>query len=128
MALSENVIEVLKTSMWYVATFNDDPNVVPIGFKQVTEDGKLVIGDVFLQRTLANIEANGKIAIVAAKGMECYQVKGTAVYTTDDAIVAPFKAMADAMFKGTKTAKGAIVVTPETVIINSPNKDNNKEI
>lgn len=40
-----------------------EPNVVPVAFKDVTEDGKLVVGDVFLETTLKNIKANeGKIA------------------------------------------------------------------
>ena len=35
-----------------------EPNVVPVAFKDVTEDGKLVVGDVFLETTLKNIKAN----------------------------------------------------------------------
>lgn len=35
-----------------------EPNVVPVAFKDVTEDGKLVVGDVFLETTLNNIKAN----------------------------------------------------------------------
>ena len=51
--------------MWDLATCaNGEPNVVPVAFKDVTEDGKLVVGDVFLETTLNNIKANdGKIAI-----------------------------------------------------------------
>ena len=63
--LNESVIKVLKNSMWDLATCaNGEPNVVPVAFKDVTEDGKLVVGDVFLETTLNNIKANdGKIAI-----------------------------------------------------------------
>ena len=65
--LNESVINVLKNSMWDLATCaNGEPNVVPVAFKDVTEDGKLVIGDVFLETTLNNIKENeGKIAISA---------------------------------------------------------------
>lgn len=51
--------------MWDLATCaNGEPNVVPVAFKDVTDDGKLVVGDVFLETTLKNLEANhGKIAI-----------------------------------------------------------------
>ena len=31
---------------------NGEPNVVPVAFKDVTEGGKLVVGDVFLETTL----------------------------------------------------------------------------
>ena len=38
---NENVIKVLKESMWDLATCQDGmPNVVPVAFKDVTEDGK----------------------------------------------------------------------------------------
>ena len=58
--LNESVIKVLKNGMWDLATCaNGDPNVVPVAFKYVTDDGKLVVGDVFLETTLNNIKANG---------------------------------------------------------------------
>lgn len=39
-------------------------DVVPFAFKFVTEDGKLAVGDVFLETTLNNIKENGgRIAI-----------------------------------------------------------------
>lgn len=62
--LNESVIKVLKNAMWDLATCADgEPNVVPVAFKDITEDGKLVVGDVFLETTLKNIKANeGKIA------------------------------------------------------------------
>lgn len=63
--LNENVVKLLKASMWDLATCeNGEPNVVPVAFKDVTEDGKLVVGDVFMETTLNNVRANGgKIAI-----------------------------------------------------------------
>lgn len=68
--LNENVKKVLKESMWDLATCgNNEPNVVPVAFKDVTEDGKLVVGDVFLETTLKNIQSNGgKIAISVYNG------------------------------------------------------------
>lgn len=58
--LNESVIKVLKNGMWDLATCaNGEPNVVPVAFKDVTDDGKLVVGDVFLETTLNNIKVNG---------------------------------------------------------------------
>ena len=38
--LNESVIKVLKNGMWDLATCaNGEPNVVPVAFKDVTEDG-----------------------------------------------------------------------------------------
>lgn len=51
--LNEAVVKVLKNGMWDLATCaNGELNVVPVAFKDVTEDGKLVVGDVFLETTL----------------------------------------------------------------------------
>ena len=82
--LNESVIKLLKSGMWDLATCADgEPNAVPVAFKDVTEDGKLVVGDVFLETTLNNIKANdGKITISVydAQNLEGYQIKGTAEY------------------------------------------------
>ena len=130
--LNESVIKVLKSSMWDLATCaNGEPNVVPVAFKDVTEDGKLVVGDVFLETTLNNLKANGgKIAISVydAQSLEGYQIKGTAEYVTEGAVVDTFKTMVETMFKGAATAKGALIITPVKVIVTTPGADNKKEI
>ena len=130
--LNESVVKLLKEGMWDLATCADgEPNVVPVAFKDVTEDGKLVVGDVFLETTLNNIKANdGKIAIsvYVAQNLEGYQIKGTAQYVTEGEIVDTFKAMVEEMFNGAATAKGALIITPEKVIVTTPGADNKKEI
>lgn len=132
MMLNESVIKVLKNGMWDLATCADgEPNVVPVAFKDVTEDGKLVVGDVFLETTLKNIQANGgKIAISAydAESLEGYQIKGTAEYVTEGEVVDTFKAMVEKMFNGAATAKGALVISVSKVIVTTPGSDNKKEI
>ncbi len=130
MTLNENVRKILAEQMWYLATYSNEPNAVPVAFKKVTHDGKLLVGDVFLQTTLENIQANGKIAVSAsdAATLEGYQIKGTAQYITEGAIVDEFKQMVEAMFKGAATAKGALIITPERVIVTTPGADNKKEL
>ena len=128
--INENVKKLLKESMWDLATCSDnEPNVVPVAFKDVTEDGKLVIGDVFLETTLKNIKTdNGKIAvsIYDAKTLEGYQIKGTAEYLKEGAVVDNFKAIVEKMFNGAATAKGALVITVDEVIVTTPGADNKK--
>jgi predicted pyridoxine 5'-phosphate oxidase superfamily flavin-nucleotide-binding protein len=128
--LNEKVVRLLKDGMWDLATCaNGEPNVVPVAFKNVTDDGKLVVGDVFLETTLNNIQTNdGKIAISVydAKNLEGYQVKGTAEYVTEGAVVDTFKAMVEKMFNGAATAKGALIITPEKVIVTTPGAENKK--
>lgn len=128
--LNENVKKLLAESMWDIATCaNNEPNVVPVAFKDVTGDGKLVVGDVFLETTLNNLKANGgRVAISAynAKSLEGYQIKGTAEYMTEGSVVDTFKAMVEKMFGGAATAKGALIITPEKVIVTTPGADNKK--
>ncbi|MEF2614515.1 pyridoxamine 5'-phosphate oxidase family protein [Faecalibacillus faecis] len=130
--LNEAVIKVLKNNMWDLATCTkNEPNVVPVAFKDVTREGKLIIGDVFLETTLNNLKENdGKIAISVYDGqsLEGYQIKGIAEYVTEGETVDTFKAMVEKMFNGAATAKGALVVTPTKVIVTTPGADNKKEI
>ena len=123
--LNDSVINVLKNNLWDVATCADnEPNVVPVGFKDVTAEGKLVVGDVFLDTTLKNIaENNGRVAVSAYDGktFEGYQIKGSAVYVTEGEA-------AEELFHGAATAKGALIITPEKVIVTTPGADNKKEL
>lgn len=130
MSMNENVKKLLKEQMWYLATYDQEPNAVPVAFKDVTDDGKLLVGDVFLETTLNNIKKNGKIAVSASNGstLEGYQIKGTAQYVTEGPIVDTFKKLVEDMFKGAATAKGALIITPEKVIVTTPGADNKKEL
>lgn len=128
--LNENVVKLLKAGMWDLSTCaNGEPNVVPVAFKDVTDDGKLLVGDVFLETTLNNIKANGgKIAISVydAQNLEGYQIKGTAEYVTEGTVVDTFKSMVEKMFNGAATAKGALIITPDKVIVTTPGAENKK--
>lgn len=128
--MNENVLALLKASMWDLATCADgEPNVVPVAFKDVTDDGKLLVGDVFLETTLNNIKANGgriAISVYDAQNLEGYQIKGTAEYVAEGQVVDTFKAMVEKMFNGAATAKGALIITPEKVIVTTPGADNKK--
>lgn len=128
--MNENVKNLLKKCVWDLATSDGkEPNVVPVGFKDVTEDGKLTVGDVFLETTLKNLEVSGwkvAISVFDAQTMEGYQIKGTAEYVTEGPVVDGYKAIAEKLFKGKMTAKGALVITPEKVIVTTPGPDNKK--
>lgn len=128
--LNENVKKLLAANVWDLATCaGNEPNVVPVAFKDVTEDGKLVVGDVFLETTLNNLKANGgriAISVYDVKSLEGYQIKGSAEYVTTGPVVDAFKAMAEKMFQGAATAKGALIITPEKVIVTTPGTDNKK--
>lgn len=130
--LNENVKKLLKENMWDLATCGAGvPNVVPVALKDVTDDGKLVVGDVFLDTTLRNLAANGgriAISVYDAKTLEGYQIRGAAEHVSDGPVVAMFRAMVEQMFQGAATAKGALVITPETVIVTTPGAGNKKAL
>lgn len=128
--LNEKVVGLLKAGMWDLATCaNGEPNVVPVAFKDVTPDGKLLVGDVFLETTLNNIRANGgriAISVCDARKLEGYQIKGIARYLSEGPGVDTFKAMVEKMFNGAATARGALEITPEKVIVTTPGAENKK--
>ena len=126
--MNKTVKTLLQNQMWYLGTYAAEPNAVPVIFKDVTEDGKLVVGDVFLETTLNNVRANGQIAVSACDPvtLEGYQIKGHAEYVTEGPVVDAFKAKVEATFKGAMTAKGALIITPERVIVTTPGADNKK--
>lgn len=98
--MTDKVKKVLQNNLWYLATYDDEPNAIPVAFKDVSEDGKLLVGDVFLETTLNNIRANGKIAVSVCDGttMEGYQLKGTAKYVTEGSTVEAFAKAVETMF------------------------------
>lgn len=126
------VVKVLKENMWDLATCaGGEPNVVPVAFKDVTDDGKLIVGDVFLETTLRNLRENGnRIAVSAydAKTLEGYQIKGVAEYQTEGDVVEAFKKIVEQMFNGAVSAKGALIITPEKVVVTTPGGENKKEL
>ena len=130
--LNEDVKSLLKAQMWDIATVSEagEPNVVPVAFKDVAEDGTLLVGDVFLATTLANVQANGKVAVSVydPANLTGYQIKGTTSYITEGEVVDAFKAAVESMFNGAATAKGALLITPERVIVTTPGADNKKEL
>lgn len=129
--MDEKVIKLLKDQLWSIATCAGGvPNVVPVGLRMVTDDGKLAVGDVFLETTKANVITGGQAAVSAydPKTSEGYQVKGPAEYVTEGPVVDQFRAMAAELFHGALAVRGAVVLTPETVIVTTPGPDNKKTL
>lgn len=127
--ITENVKKVFEENPWFIATCGEEPNVVPVGFKCITEDGKFAVGAVLLETTLENLKANGKIAIAACgAAAEAYQVKGKAELVTEGPVFAYFQKLAEDSFRGAFPAKCAVVVTPEKLIVASPNAQNKQEL
>ena len=101
--MTDAVKKVFEENPWFLATFDEEPNVVPVGFKCIGEDGKFYVGAVLLDTTLKNIEKNGKIAIAAVSGAESYQVKGKAELLTEGPMFDYFEKLTVDTFKAPST-------------------------
>ncbi|HBB71940.1 MAG TPA: flavin-nucleotide-binding protein [Ruminococcus sp.] len=128
--MPDNVKKVFEENLWYIATCGDEPNVVPVGFKQVCGDGRLAIGAVLLETTLENIRANSKVAVACANPLtgEAYQIKGTAELVTEGEAYEHYQKLTEDTFKGIMQLKCAVIITPEKLINASPNEHNKEEI
>ena len=120
------VKEFLKKHVWALATMGDCPNVVPVGTTCITDDEKLLLGDVLMETTVANVKATGKAAVCAWDNEtgEGYQIKGSAVYETSGA---NYERLRDAVLQqsqGSMYLKGIVVVTPEETIVVTPGPEN----
>lgn len=125
--LNENAAALLNNqSIWYLGTFGAEPNAVPVFFKAIAEDGTLLVADVFMNKTLRNVEANGKISISAcdAQTMEGYQLKGTAVHLKQGEEVEAFKKIVGGAFDGALKCKGVLKITPEKIFVTTPGPRN----
>ena len=128
--LPDNVKKVFEENLWYIATGSDEPNVVPVGFKRVCEDGRLAIGAVLLETTLENIKSNGRVAVAAANPLtgEAYQIKGTAELVHEGEAYEHYQKLTEDTFKGAMQLKCAVIITPERLINASPNEHNKEDI
>ena len=128
--IPDNVKKVFEENLWYIATCGDEPNVVPVGFKQVCGDGRLAIGAVLLETTIENIRANSKVAVACANPLtgEAYQIKGTAELVTEGEAYEHYQKLTEDTFKGIMQLKCAVIITPEKLINASPNEHNKEEI
>ena len=97
-----------------VATASADgwPNVVPIGFVKLVDDGTIWLADNFMLKTLANVKENPKMSICVwgpeTKG--CFQIKGFVEVKTDGP---EFEKMQEIVFEKNSSlpAKGLLVMT-----------------
>jgi len=135
MKTKTEVLEFLQAQpMWNLATCgNDYPNVIPLRYHNVMEDGKLITCVVFTSQSIENIRINNKVCISAfsiANGHpEGYKIYGTAEFHADGPYAE--KAMevcAPVAEEGFVPKGGAIVIAIDKITVASPGPDNNKVV
>jgi predicted pyridoxine 5'-phosphate oxidase superfamily flavin-nucleotide-binding protein len=85
MILEQEHQDVFRDNICYLATSSGDgrPNVVPVGLVS-SLDGKLVIVDVYFNKTRKNLEANDQVAVAATdfSRRKSFQLKGKGTIVT----------------------------------------------
>jgi len=76
------MFEKVPTVVLATATADGTPNAVPVGSKKIINDETILISNQFLNKTLANLKANPRVAVSFWEGFEGYQLKGTVTIET----------------------------------------------
>jgi hypothetical protein len=72
----KELFDKIHIAVLATASIDDTPNAVPVGAKKIIDDETILISDQFLNKTLANMKTNPKVALTFWEGREGYQFKG----------------------------------------------------
>ena len=119
--LNEKVANLFRSTRNCAFSTNGEyPNTIIVMFRELRDDGVIVLYDVFMNHTLENLARDPHASLVINEGLEGYQIKGTARWTDDPALVAAGNAMTS---KANLKTKGAVLFTPETAEVLTPGPD-----
>lgn len=129
--INQEVLQTLKdANIWTLSTSGEDGALgTPNRFHTVTEDGKLVIARVYMQKTIENLEYCNKVCLSVFTsgegGSKGYLIFGTASYETEgkynEVATQITKPLRDA---GRSPLGGAVVITPTKVVVATPGPAN----
>lgn len=118
-ALFKEVKDVVFTT----ARADGQPNSCIVAMKAVVDDETVYLSDQFFKKTLENVQANPKVAIVFWKGTEAYELYGTARYVNEGEEFTSQKEWVDAAFEKMGLpikAKGGCYVHIDEVFSSAP--------
>ena len=102
------------------------PNVVPIYWKKIKEDGTILLIDNFMKMSKKNLLENNKVC-VSFWGEEAYKLKGTATYHTEGPVYEEGKKFIQAK-KPEKTPKGVVEIKVTEAYTIKPGPDAGKRL
>ena len=91
--------------------------------KAIVDDETVYLSDQFFKKTLENVQANPKVAIVFWKGTEAYELYGTARYVNEGEEFTSQKEWVDAAFEKMGLpikAKGGCYIHIDEVFSSAP--------
>jgi len=118
-ALFKEVKDVVFTT----ARADGQPNSCIVAMKAIVDDETVYLSDQFFKKTLENVQANSKVAIVFWKGTEAYELYGTARYVNEGEEFTSQKEWVDAAFEKMGLpikAKGGCYVHIDEVFSSAP--------
>ena len=120
MNISPQIIEeILQSDSKALATYGKHGlNVVPVSTLRIV-DGKVLLMNYFLDKTLENIIENPNVAISCWKGLKGYQIKGVIEYIDNGTVFDEAKEWVDQNVSN-RTLKGLLIMTPEKIYDISP--------
>lgn len=118
-----------ETDIWVLATSdkNGVPNAVPILFTKIMENGKLLLVDNFMKKTVANIANNPNVSVSVWKDLTGYQFKGKATIETSGPNYEIGKKVVEAK-EPKLQAKGVVLVEVDSIYTTSPGPEAGKEM
>ena len=119
----QKLFKEVKDVVFTTASPDAQPNSCIVGMKAIIDDETVYLSDQFFKKTLANVQANPKVAVVFWQGTEAYELHGTARYVNEGAEFEEQKAWVDAAFEKMGMpirAKGGCFVSVEAVYTSAP--------
>lgn len=129
-----NVQETFKeidNVVFCTARADGQPNACIVGMKAVIDDETVYVSDQFFKKTLANVQANDKVAIVFWKGMDAFEIYGTARYVNEGAEFEEQAAWVNAAFEkmgAPMRAKGGCFIHVDEVFCSTPGPEAGNKI
>lgn len=112
-----------KTKGWALATASrdGDPHVIPVAFGEVLSDDEILLVDVFMTKTLENIQANPRVAVSIwdMGSLKGYEFKGKAKIEKSGKNFEESVRMVKSMMPQLD-AKGAVVIKVDSVFVRTP--------
>ncbi|MBE6473387.1 MAG: pyridoxamine 5'-phosphate oxidase family protein [Coriobacteriaceae bacterium] len=119
----QELFKEVDNVVFSTASTDGQPNSCIVGMKAIIDDETVYLSDQFFKKTLANVQANPKVAVVFWQGAKAFELRGTARYVNEGAEFEAQKAWVDAAFEQMGMpikAKGGCFVSVEEVFISSP--------
>ena len=119
----QELFKEVKNVVFATARADGQPNSCIVAMKAVVDDETVYLSDQFFKKTLENVQANPKVAIVFWKGTEAYELYGTARYVNEGDEFTSQKEWVDAAFEKMGLpikAKGGCYVHIDEVFSSAP--------